>query len=113
MLFDPHNLARYRKHHLALRSDQWITAVWMIVNCRNGVSSCEIARTVGCKQQSGWHLLHRIREVIAPTHEAKMRGPVECDSTLVGGMLQNMPHYRRTRIQSRDPRFGKTRVHAI
>src|SRR5215470_5928402 len=40
--------------------EKWIMAVWMIANCRNGVSSCEIARTIGCKQQSAWHLLHRV-----------------------------------------------------
>src|SRR5580658_1605374 len=24
--------------------DKWLTATWLVVNCRNGVSSCEIAR---------------------------------------------------------------------
>src|SRR5690606_32774735 len=46
-----------------LRLDQWVAGVWMIVNCRNGISSCEIARTIGCKQQSAWHLLHRVRHL--------------------------------------------------
>ena len=27
--------------------DKWLVGIWMIVNCRNGVSSCEIARTLG------------------------------------------------------------------
>jgi len=26
--------------------DKWLTAMWMIVNCRNGVSSWEISRTL-------------------------------------------------------------------
>ncbi|MCB9840739.1 MAG: IS1595 family transposase [Phycisphaeraceae bacterium] len=96
-----------------LTSDQWIAAVWMIVNCRMGVSSCEIARTIGCKQQSAWHLLHRVREIMRPANEGKFTGTVEADSTLVGGLLQNMPKARRARITSRHPHAGKTRVHVV
>ena len=35
-----------------MRLDQWLAGVWMVVNCKNGVSSCELARALGCKQQS-------------------------------------------------------------
>lgn len=96
-----------------LRSDQWVAAVWMIVNCRNGVSSCEIARTIGCKQQSAWHLLHRIRHILAGDEGAKLSGVVETDSTLVGGRLGNMPVKRRRKIQGQNPRVNKAAVHAL
>ena len=45
----------------ALPLDKWLMAMWMIANCRNGVSSHEIKRTVGVTQKSAWHMLHRIR----------------------------------------------------
>ncbi len=95
-----------------LRLDQWMVAVWMIVNCRNGVSSCEIARTIGCKQQSAWHLLHRVRHVMEPNHDDLMSGTVEADATLVGGLVKNMPMKRRAN-RTRDPRCGKITVHAL
>ena len=32
--------------------DKWLTAIWMIANCKNGVSSYEIHRAVGVTQKS-------------------------------------------------------------
>src|SRR6266536_4650925 len=48
----------------ALGLDKWMTAVWMLVNCRNGISSHELARTLGITQKSAWFMLHRIREAM-------------------------------------------------
>ncbi len=41
--------------------DKWLTAIWMIANCKNGVSSYEIHRAIGVTQKSAWFMLHRIR----------------------------------------------------
>ncbi len=95
-----------------LRLDQWVVAVWMIVNCRNGVSSCEIARTIGCKQQSAWHLLHRVRYCLQQDGD-RFTGTVEADATFVGGIVKNMNLTRRRQIQRRGPRTNKTIVHAV
>jgi len=97
--------------HLGL--DQWMAAAWMIANCRNGVSSCEIARTIGCKQQSAWHLLHRVRHLMKQDDDRMMSGTVEADTTLVGGIFKNMPRKRRAKITSRHPHAGKAIVHAV
>jgi transposase-like protein len=45
--------------------DKWMTAIWMVVNCKNGVSSWELHRTLGITQKSAWFMLHRIREALA------------------------------------------------
>jgi transposase-like protein len=45
----------------ALGLDKWLPAFWMIVNAKNGISSCELARAIGVTQKSAWHMLHRIR----------------------------------------------------
>lgn len=97
-----------------LRLDQWCVGVWMIVNCRNGVSSCEIARHIGCKQQSAWHLLHRVRYLLQQD-DAKMgaqRGEVETDSTYIGGLLKFMSYDRQQKAKARG-NWGKTIVHAV
>jgi hypothetical protein len=36
--------------------DKWLTALWLVVNCKNGVSSCEVARDLGITQNSAWFL---------------------------------------------------------
>src|SRR4249920_2159991 len=41
--------------------DKWLAAMWLIVNCKNGISSYEIARGLGITQKSAWHVLHRVR----------------------------------------------------
>lgn len=96
-----------------LRLDQWIAAVWMIANCRNGVSSCEIARTIGCKQQSAWHLLHRVRHILAPETEGQFKGEVEADETFVGGLFKFMSESRRKRAENNGRPNGKSVVHAM
>ena len=41
--------------------DKWLMAMWMVSNCKNGVSSWEIHRSLGVTQKTAWFLLHRIR----------------------------------------------------
>jgi transposase-like protein len=41
--------------------DKWLTATWMLTNCKNGVSSYEIGRDLKVSQKSAWFMLHRIR----------------------------------------------------
>jgi hypothetical protein len=41
--------------------DKWLAAVWLVANCRNGVSSYEVSRDFGVTQKSAWFMGHRIR----------------------------------------------------
>jgi transposase-like protein len=41
--------------------DKWLAAVWMITNCKNGISSYEISRALGVTQKTAWFMEHRIR----------------------------------------------------
>lgn len=104
----------FESTHLPL--EKWCVAVWMILNCRNGVSSCEIARTIGCKQQSAWHVLHRVRAVIAQCHDGKLSGTIEADSTFVGGLVKNMHADKRAKFGGAGKKAtgtNKTIVHAV
>jgi transposase-like protein len=81
--------------------DKWPTAVWMIANCKNGVSSYEIARSIGVTQKSAWFMLHRIRLAMQRKSLMKVGGngsPVEVDETFIGGAARFMhrdKHRRR------------------
>jgi len=75
----------------AIPLDKWLVAMWMILNCKNGVSSCEIAKDVRVSQKSAWFMLHRIR--LSMQDEAlgsKFSGEVEADETFIGGKARNM-----------------------
>ena len=45
--------------------DKWLAALWMLVNCKNGISSYEVGRDLGLTQKSAWFVLHRLRLGIA------------------------------------------------
>jgi len=78
--------------------DKWLTATWMLTNCKNGVSSYEIARDVKVTQKSAWFMLQRIR--LAMQDEffgSKVGGEVEVDETFIGGKARNMHLSERKR----------------
>jgi transposase-like protein len=69
----------------ALGLDKWLPALWLIVNCKNGISSCEIARDLGITQKSAWHMAHRIRFALHEgSFENMLSGEVEADETFIG-----------------------------
>lgn len=73
--------------------EKWLVVVWMISNCRNGVSSYEIGRTIGVTQKSAWFMLHRIRLAMQEGGGLLGGGPnseVEADETFIGGKARNM-----------------------
>ncbi|HEY7404333.1 MAG TPA: IS1595 family transposase [Candidatus Angelobacter sp.] len=73
--------------------DKWLTAMWMIVNCRNGVSSYEIHRALKVTQKSAWFMDHRIRLALQQGSLVKLGGnggEVEADETFIGGKARNM-----------------------
>jgi transposase-like protein len=81
--------------------DKWLVVVWMVCNCKNGVSSYEIARTIGVTQKSAWFMLHRIRLALQDGSFGKMGGnggEVEADETFIGGRGKNMHKDRKLRL---------------
>ena len=83
--------------------DKWLIAVWLVVNCKNGVSSYEIMRAVKVTQKSAWFMLHRIRLALRDSSWEKMGGadggPIEVDETYIGGKLRNMHADRRKKLK--------------
>jgi transposase-like protein len=82
----------------AIGLDKWLTALWMLTNCKNGISSCELARDLSVTQKTAWFLLHRIRLALQDeTFGGKMGGEVEVDETFIGGKARNMHLSERQR----------------
>ena len=73
-----------------LGMDKWMTAMWLIVNCKNGISSCEVGRDLGITQKSAWFMVHRLRLALQDKDGGKLGGEVEVDETFIGGLARNM-----------------------
>jgi transposase-like protein len=83
--------------------DKWLMAIWLVVNCKNGISSYEIHRDLKVTQKSAWFMLHRIRLALKNGTWAKLGGggePVEVDETFIGGKPHNMHASRRALMKS-------------
>jgi transposase-like protein len=79
--------------------DKCLIAIWLEVNAKNSISSCEVARTLGVTQKTAWFLLHRIRHALhTGSFDMPKGGIVEADETYVGGLAKNMYKSRRAKI---------------
>jgi transposase-like protein len=82
--------------------DKWLPVMWMMVNCKNGISSYEVARAIGVTQKSAWFMLHRVRTSLKETAiHVKIDGdggPIEVDETFIGGKYHNMHRSRRLKL---------------
>src|SRR5580704_611068 len=81
--------------------DKWLAAMWMVANCKNGVSSWEIHRAIGITQKSAWFMLHRLRLALQVKSTVRLGGSdkiVEVDETFTGGLSRNMHAEKRARI---------------
>ncbi len=93
--------------------DKWIASVWMIANAKNGISSHELARSVGLTQKSAWFVLHRIRLAMQRGDWHLFSGDVEVDETFIGGKARYMHAAdRKRRINGRGA-VDKTAVMGI
>jgi transposase-like protein len=77
--------------------DKWLCAMWLVVNCKNGISSCEMGRDLGVSQKSAWFMNHRIRMALHDGTIEKASGHVEADETFIGGKARNMHVAQRRR----------------
>src|SRR5579871_2337290 len=91
--------------------DKWLTAYWLVVNAKNGISSCELARSLGVKQDTAWHMAHRIRFAIQAGTFEVMSGQVEADETVLGGQPKFMHEDKREEYKRRG--YPKTCVFGL
>ncbi len=93
--------------------DKWLCAMWMLANCKNGVSSYEIARCLEVTQKTAWFMNQRIRHAMHTGSINKMSGTIEADETFIGGAARNMHRDKReAKIHGRGP-LGKQIVFGL
>jgi transposase-like protein len=102
----------------AIGLDKWLTAMWLLANCKNGISSYELARDIGVTQKSAWFMLHRLREAMRDeqTHKFGFGGPVESDETFIGPNPAKMNRTQRKKYsieRNKGAMIAKTAVHGL
>jgi transposase-like protein len=61
----------------AVPLNKWLTAMWLVGNCKNGISSYEVARDIKVTQRTAWFMLQRIRHAMHTGSINKMSGTIE------------------------------------
>lgn len=78
--------------------EKWLPALWLLTNCKNGISSYELARALGVTQKTAWFMLSRLRLALQGEDGGKFGGEVEADETYIGGKARNMHPGKRARV---------------
>jgi transposase-like protein len=85
----------------ALHLSDWLIGLWMLVNCKNGVSSYELSRATGMAQKSAWFVLQRLRYMLKAVEQRPLGspGPVEVDECYIGPKPRNMHAEKRLKLK--------------
>jgi transposase-like protein len=75
--------------------EKWLPALWLVINCKNGISSYELGRALGVSQRAAWFMGHRLRLAVQGGGFGKLSGEVEVDETYIGGKARFMHKDKR------------------
>ena len=64
---------------------KWFIAMYLISSHKKGISSCQLARDISVTQKTAWHMLHKVRALLAQDDKEQFFGEVECDEVYIGG----------------------------
>jgi len=76
---------------------KWLLAIYILTNCKKGVSSIYLAEQLGCTQKTAWFLAHRIRETWN-LNSPKLFGVIEVDEVYIGGKESNKHESKKAKI---------------
>ncbi len=99
----------------AVPLSKWLPALWLLVNCKNGISSHELARALGVTQKTAWFMLARLRMALQLPQGNRFSGHVEADETFVGGRARFMHKGKKARVLKgrQSGTFGKVAVMGV
>ena len=91
--------------------EKWLPVMWLVSNCKNGVSSWEVHRAIGVTQKSAWFMLQRARLAMQGDNVENFGGEVEVDETYIRGLARN--RHKSKRVHGRTGGAGKTAVFGL
>jgi transposase-like protein len=79
--------------------EKWLPATWLLTNCKNGISSYELAKDLGVTQKTAWFMLQRIRLAMQKgAFWTKLEGEIEADESYIGGLARFMHKDKKAKI---------------
>lgn len=77
----------------------WLIAMYLCLNHKKGISSLQLAETLGITQKSAWFVLHRVRAMVSQQVPQMLVGAVvEADETFIGGSEKNRHESKKKRV---------------
>jgi len=67
---------------------KWLMTTWILTSHTKGISSVQLAKTLGVTQKTAWFLAHRIRQAFGQKKDV-LSNTVEIDETFMGGESKN------------------------
>jgi len=101
----------FESSHIPLR--HWLQAIFLLSSSKKGISSNQLARTLGCTLKSAWFLSHRIREAMKGVGLPPLGGEgkiIESDEAYWGGKDIETDPAMKARRRGKPGPGGKARI---
>ena len=89
---------------------KWILAIHLCTANKKGISSLQLSRHLGITQKSAWHMLHRIRQMITPKINRRLKDKIMIDETYCGGRERFKSKSKKRELAEGKRKIEKTPV---
>jgi transposase-like protein len=79
----------------------WYLAMYLMLSTAKPISAMSLSRQLDIQYRTCWHLLHRLRAMLAAGEKLPLTGIIEADETYVGGKAQNLRKHRQRPTRGR------------
>lgn len=94
--------------HKAHKLPEWFQILILTLNSKKGESSYQVARNLGMRQATVWHIQKRIREALSTKESELLKGIIKMDETYIGGKPRLKGSSKRGRGTNKTPVVGLT-----
>lgn len=70
-------------HRTHMPLSAWLTAAWFLVTDKRGISSVQLASQLGTRQETAYHMLHKLRAAMVDPERTMLSGVVEVDESFI------------------------------
>jgi transposase-like protein len=105
----------FESSHVPLR--HWLQAIFLLSSSKKGISSNQLARTLGCTLKTAWFISHRVREAMKIDGSADPLGGagkiIESDETFWGPKDVDTDPAMKARRRGKPGSGGKSKIFTL